>query len=1205
MMGKIKEHVSEPLFGAVLMVFLITAIIRPLFLDAIPKIVNFDLSFWLIAGIGIATIYFIYIYFKKDVRNYRFFGIPGLIFLIVLFMSYAQPYLSASTEYRTSPWAQHNIGWDFTVFSIIAAMWLLLYALYVHKLLKPRFAAVLAIFFSALLIYSMPATLPYLTSGDMFDSHYFYGMAERTIATGHMPDKDYLVYPAHSLRDENRDPCDVYGTDYCKLDARSNLSGTFWSQHIEDFPEDMLKPSEESGLEFGGTLHVVFIPYVYSILEPLGFDLYDVMMLYGAIFGSLTIFVVYLFMRDLFAEMKPYNYICGLLAAFMLVFTPLFATRAVAGVGEDEPLGIFLMVSTFLLFVLAFRRRSLLYAVLAGFVFLLFSLSWGPSGYVPPIMGVFMSLYAIAQFIHKKSCVSHLIYFVVPILIGVFFKQFIAHPHNSLTLTLPGLMALVPLGGAIFLSVILEIIRTRMYGVIEIKEEKIEDRIENLFHKNIYQIGGGILIVCLIMLILMGPSNAFNLVYDQITGVSKESVVRHTIAEQRDLCKGLDCVKSVIDSLRLAGCFAWFMLFILFYVGIAKRSMGALLLLSWAVPVLWNWIYSSQGGFAASLPLVLLGSTIGLFAAANRRDLEDLRIIATVLILISVPYYLFVDTSGVGIMHLGEGGDIHYWMPSLQHLNETNPEDAVITWWDYGHWIIPISHRPVLANNIQSEYEIQDVARFFVNKTSEDEAFEIVNSVNTVYNNYNKINDKNPEIKRDVGGRANGTIGVNYALIDWTMIGKSSALHWIATGDVAEPELYTFEDIEAHKEWCENNDVAEDKAALCNDPDNLYSWCGDIDKIREWCGDPDEFAIYRSESYTQCSFLRPGYIPYQGWPTKHMTDLNTQPKICSIEDKTAGKCPPGVDAGYTFGTRRIVFTYAGGANSIAGLNLEVFEVDEGYGIHNIYVIDWYGEQHSWDTWAKTHNASILGVQSFDQVIINALNYGGDGYLNFPTLVTLLYVEDEWQDFMLTQLYLGTDADSYYTRGLCRSSWCSEAPDHLKHFKLVDGFKGDVWDKSTLGYVRVWKILYDSDDDGIMDDVDQCLNEPETYNNYSDEDGCPDAEPANLSISDLIPGLKEGSVIFYHADWCPHCVKMEPWVAELTGAGYEFYDLYNKDPEFEAKKALVLEHLSDIIDVDGGVPQFGCVSNKKKHIGEFPSKEDMQNFADECVAASEG
>ncbi len=40
---------------------------------------------------------------------------------------------------------------------------------------------------------------------------------------------------------------------------------------------------------------------------------------------------------------------------------------------------------------------------------------------------------------------------------------------------------------------------------------------------------------------------------------------------------------------------------------------------------------------------------------------------------------------------------------------------------------------------------------------------------------------------------------------------------------------------------------------------------------------------------------------------------------------------------------------------------------------------------------------------------------------------------------------------------------------------------------------------DQDGDGITDDMDKCPKEPETMNGYRDADGCPDADPAKMSI----------------------------------------------------------------------------------------------------------
>ena len=42
---------------------------------------------------------------------------------------------------------------------------------------------------------------------------------------------------------------------------------------------------------------------------------------------------------------------------------------------------------------------------------------------------------------------------------------------------------------------------------------------------------------------------------------------------------------------------------------------------------------------------------------------------------------------------------------------------------------------------------------------------------------------------------------------------------------------------------------------------------------------------------------------------------------------------------------------------------------------------------------------------------------------------------------------------------------------------------------------------DTDKDGIMDDVDRCITQPETLNGYMDADGCPDAAPKGVRVTD--------------------------------------------------------------------------------------------------------
>jgi OOP family OmpA-OmpF porin len=51
-------------------------------------------------------------------------------------------------------------------------------------------------------------------------------------------------------------------------------------------------------------------------------------------------------------------------------------------------------------------------------------------------------------------------------------------------------------------------------------------------------------------------------------------------------------------------------------------------------------------------------------------------------------------------------------------------------------------------------------------------------------------------------------------------------------------------------------------------------------------------------------------------------------------------------------------------------------------------------------------------------------------------------------------------------------------------------------------------LRDADQDGILDSTDECDDEPESYNGYKDEDGCPDEQPEELKqFSGVIRGIR--------------------------------------------------------------------------------------------------
>ena len=73
-------------------------------------------------------------------------------------------------------------------------------------------------------------------------------------------------------------------------------------------------------------------------------------------------------------------------------------------------------------------------------------------------------------------------------------------------------------------------------------------------------------------------------------------------------------------------------------------------------------------------------------------------------------------------------------------------------------------------------------------------------------------------------------------------------------------------------------------------------------------------------------------------------------------------------------------------------------------------------------------------------------------------------------------------------------------------KMTDGCPDE---RSTELFTN--NLMYDSDSDGILDKIDNCLTLPETYNNFEDEDGCPeyfsDYDSDNDGILDSVDDCK--------------------------------------------------------------------------------------------------
>ncbi len=921
-LGKVGEHLDRPLFLAPLAA-LVLASVKPLsggFLRDSTPLMMAALFLWTAATI---------LRDKRLKKDYWSIGIPVLLFLTALFSHYSNTIGFPLNE-------------DYTYFSAVAAVFALGYSLSYHGVVKAEVAGVAALFLSGMITHMAPAKTDYLAA---LDPYWHYKWMRGIYDGGYPPEFDPLVYPLLGGLAHSNDPSAMGG--------RAGMYG------LDQSSTRMMTPVLYSSLALA--------------LEPFGISLHDVAMLLPGAISAFTVVIMYLLVKEMFTDMRPYNKVAAFMAAFMLILSPAFAMKAVATNSEDDALGMFLLVSTLYLFFAGYHRRSFKYAAYSGVAFLMLNVAWGGAQYAFLTLGAFGTAYAFVNFLHKRNAVEALPYILIPVFIAQLGGGLILHERGGLP-ALPDMTpnAVYPIIAAVGASIVLELLRVRMYGEDTVSGDSVESRTVNLMGKNIMVLGVVALVAGTVAFtFFITPSSMIDFVINGLMSARTRSVVHMTVSEQNPLAGSFqEFLAQGYNRYGIALLYGLMMIPVLAYLVYRKGSVGALFLLTWSLPMLWGAYHKSAWIFASSTAVTALGATIGLFAVVKREDLESLRVVGAIMVLFIPVFYVpllgatqYNKFVGYQVMHMGATSDRYYWEPALQwHEQNTDPGDAILTWWDYGHWFTSVSQRPVLIDNLQADYyEIQDVARFFVNKTSEEEAFKIVEEYNEVYE------------KRGMG--------LNYVTIDWTMVPKGSALHFIATGVIENVTPGSF------------------------------------------------------KNYVQCSFL---------------------PDQSQVEEQLV------VDDEGNF--RRVKQVVFGCQGYIAGVVFEIVEDS----IADITVIGPYGNRIPWNSWRDANDASLLGVvplvgydeQRIPSIMACALNWKQlpEGSIcRMPQFRTLVYVPQEFNDFMITRLYLGRYLDEYRALGLY-----NREVEPLEHFRLVPDYDGDGSPDGDFswGFVRSYEISYD-------------------------------------------------------------------------------------------------------------------------------------------------
>ena len=442
---------------------------------------------------------------------------------------------------------------------------------------------------------------------------------------------------------------------------------------------------------------IPFTAYIlHKLLLFLGFNV-ELIVIASAMppfFGTLAVLSVY----GVATEIKSKR--AGLFASFLAAISAGMIQRTIAGFFDNESVGIFLIIFSIYLFILASKRGSVLYAILDGLVLGFLGWTWGIYRYVFGLFALYVFVLLIARKLDNNVALTYII------VAGWGLSITAILPRNyGIVLSIEGMLVL----GVLLLIIIREIAvylsRTLAGGAKQAY--------------TVMSIGGGIIIIAgILALYAMGQLAPL--------GAKFASVINPVLRT------GLPTFSSVSENQPAA----WGVIFlgvfasILFaplglYYSLEHRDIAQIFLL---VMVLTGFYFSASISryIALGAPLLAIGAGIGIdylldpFARVMRGEWIVHRIkpvrarlgeaklpkgeAFAVYLLIALVLSLSVHNAVLSVTaaRFGAGKyDIDSTeLAVLDYLRtHASPTDIVLSWWDYGYRLRVYGNVTVLVDN--------------------------------------------------------------------------------------------------------------------------------------------------------------------------------------------------------------------------------------------------------------------------------------------------------------------------------------------------------------------------------------------------------------------------------------------------------------------------------------------------------------------------
>ncbi|UCD00914.1 MAG: glycosyltransferase family 39 protein, partial [Promethearchaeota archaeon] len=451
------------------------------------------------------------------------------------------------------------------------------------------------------------------------------------------------------------------------------------------------------GLRPGLTFTVVAIYHIFNFLG-LPISLYQICFFFPAFMGGITVLVMYFLGKEIL------NRSTGLFAAFFLAFNPGYLQRTTAGFFDNETIGVFATLLTFLFFLKAIRTGKVFYSILGGISLGYLSLSWGGYQFVFLIIPIISVILVLMNKYSENVLISYAGVQGTGLLMFSLFTRF----------NYDDLFSDLEIGGIFLFTIILLI-----FHIIHTKKSDYPALYNGLIKMVKWFLIPGILIIAIIIwiapeIIPFGFGSRF---FTILSPLFREQVsLVASVAEQMPSAWSVFYYDTLIPLLLIPlGIYFCFRrlnaadIFLIAFIVLMYYFTGSMI----RIILIFAPAAALIGAYGLVNVLKIFGSFLGErrigVSRKRRRQLKgtlgNSEVFAVFIVVGFLCIAQVVHTTDIAIEQMSYGqmspaGLVHDWEETLTWIKANlKGTDVVVSWWDYGYWLTPVGNVTTVNDN--------------------------------------------------------------------------------------------------------------------------------------------------------------------------------------------------------------------------------------------------------------------------------------------------------------------------------------------------------------------------------------------------------------------------------------------------------------------------------------------------------------------------